>query len=269
MKKRIPNYFKVMVAISIILGIVVLSALLTKINSLDPESEAVQNIYAILGDNYLDYCDGMPFYNNSEVNLNTLEENTKMCLAYKHVSKEQIENSSLTKAKRVDGCNFTKDKQFRLDKDEKQICSTEIIALEEIKSAYQKIFGTKLEEYTDFNLSGSKSCFYDEEKGSYTCGNVLIQTIELGWAPTTYRLITKAKEKGDKILIYDYYLAVNNDRCYLNNFGTEENEKCSNKINGKTNFTSRLVSKYGRKYLHTFAPSDDGSYYWVSSTPTN
>jgi len=265
-KRRLPIYFKVLLAILVILVIVVLSILLTKINALDPRSQEVQELYAYLGDGYLDYCGGMPLYNGNSVTSEKLDIDTKMCMAYKQITKEKVGETTLSNTKKKDICEFSSDKLFRLD-DESDVCTVNTLKQTLLEAAYYKLFGEKLKNNKDFNLSGSVVCYYSEEEGSYTCGNAQAQTIELGWAPTMYRMITKAKKKGKDIIIYDYYLAINNDTCYLSNNGNKENKECSEKINSKTEYTSRFVAKNGQMYMHTFSPDKDGIYHWKSTTP--
>lgn len=265
-KKKLPLFTKVLWAILIILFILVLSALLTRINSLNIKSKEVQELYAILGEASLDYCDGMPFYDSKEVNVSTLDDKTKMCLAYRNVDHTKMGESSLNKTKKKEYCTFSKDKFFRLDEDGK-ICSTTTLDVKLLNDSYYKMFGQELKAYTDFNYTDSNVCYFDEENSLYVCGIAQEQTIEIGWAPTTYRVIEKAKEKGKDILIYDYYLAINNDRCYLNNYGNKENNECSEKVKDQKKLKSRFVVKNGQRYVHKYSLHKDGNYYWVSTTP--
>ena len=247
----------------------VLWVLIDKINSIDPESEQIQSLYSYLGDNNLEYCEGLPFYTSKEINSEKMDKGLKLCLAFKQIEKDDIKADTLKKSKKEDACNFNKDKQFRLNKDNKE-CSVEIVALDDLSNSYYKLFGEKLKESDDFNLSGSRSCFYDEKEGRYVCGDILVQTLQLGWAPTIFRMISKVKEKGDKIYLYDYFIAMNNNKCYLTNKGDKENSKCSDKIDENTKYNSRFVAKYGQEYLHVFEKNDDGSsYHWISTTAQN
>lgn len=265
MKKRAPKYLVFLVVLCAFFGGIIIWLLISKINTVDPESKEVQGLYSYIGDNYLDYCEGMPFYEDNKVTYEKLDNSTKLCLAYKLVDDSQIQFDELKKSKKDDVCNFNKTSQFRID-DETNKCSIEIIPIENLESAYFKLFGKEIEATEEFNLSGSRTCYFDEEESRYVCGNSVVQTLQLGWAPTTYRMITKAKEKGNELIIYDYYVAINNNKCYLTNSGDQENTKCSDKIDEKTKYNTRFVSKYGQKYIHTFEKDSDGNYHWISST---
>ena len=266
MKKRVPNYFKLLIGILVGLTILVLATLLSKINSLDIKSDEVQNLYSFLGDEYLDYCGGMPLYISGEVTPLTLDDNTKMCLAYKQLNNKQKSSENISKYKKKDYCTVNATK-IRLDK-ENDYCVVETFSLKTFNKAYGTIFKDEMPTLDEFALSDEITCIFEEEKGSYVCGAQYVQTIELGWAPTTYRMIASAKQKGDKIYITDYFLAINNDRCYIANDGKTENKECSKKINSKTKYKSRFVAKNGQKFIHTFAQDKNGNYYWESTTPT-
>lgn len=268
MKRKIPLYYKGIIGILVILGIVVLSAIIIRLDSINIDDPKVQELYNFLGDNYLDYCNGLPFYNGEEVNYSTLSVVQRKCVAFKQINKSKIGSEEINKDKKKDQCSFSKDIIFRLD-NEKQTCSYDTIDEKDLERAYKKIYNEKLDNHADFELSDTKICYYEKEKSRYVCANPMEQTVELGWAPTTYRVISRAKEKGSKILIYDYYLAINNDRCYITNDGRNENLECSEKLNKKTKYNSRLVTKYGKKYLHTFNVDKNGNYYWESTTPIN
>ncbi|MBE6148629.1 MAG: hypothetical protein E7167_03990 [Firmicutes bacterium] len=266
MKKRMPRQLILIVILCVLILAAILWLLIKNISSIDSSSEIVQEIYAYLGSDYLDYCEGMPFYEEDEINIESIDSSLKMCLAFKLIEENNILKESLNKDKKQDACNFTKEKQFRLSGNDDK-CDIEIITSDILNAKYKNIFGTDIESYDDFKLSGSKICYYDEKEGRYLCGNTLVQNLQLGWAPTTYRMINKVKEKGNRIYIYDRYLAVNDSKCYVTNSGTSENEKCSDKINEKTNYNSLFLLRYGKQYTHIFEKDSKGDYHWISSSP--
>jgi len=263
MKKKIVYLFWAII-------IIVIGAFLKdQMQSLDPQGAQIQNIYSFLGDKYLDYCEGMPLYEDKEANFDNLSDEVKMCLAFKLLNEDNINNDTLDKVKKKNICTLTEGKDFRVDDDstEKTVgCSVNVIDEKALSDAYAKIFGKKIQNTIDFNLSGSKICYFDEEGNRYVCGNTVVQNLQIGWAPTTYRLITKAKEKGNKIYLYEYFLAINNDKCYLTNTGSKENTKCSESIGKKTQFNDKFVKKHGQKYLHIFEKDSNGEYHWASSS---
>ena len=261
-KEKIVNII-FYVALGLII-IILLIAVINKFTGLNSETPIVKDAYALLGDEQLEYCDGLPYYADNEVNYDTLSDKTKKCLAFRY-AKDKVTADKLDKTKKTDYCYLDKAKKvgFRTN-DAKESCDIQIITKEDLNNAYIAIFGKNIEEYTDFAINGSQSCYFNEEKGSYTCGNVITQTLEIGWNPTTYRMIYKIKEKDNQLIIYDYYLNVNNEKCFLTNNGTKENEKCSDKFTSETKVNGKFVSKYGKKYIHTFE-KENGSYHWVSS----
>lgn len=269
MNKRVPAYFKIAIGLTAILIVAVVWTMVANINTLDAKSEEIQALYSYLGDDFLDYCNGLPFYENTEINAKNLNNETKMCLAYKYLDGSLIQLSSLEKKKKKDYCAFTKEKTFKLDP-EGDSCQIEYIALNDLEKAYYTLFGQDIDSKEDFYLSGSRLCYFDNKESRYVCGTSNVnQTIQLGWTPTTYRIISKAKEKGNKIYIYDYYLAINDSSCYLTNSGSLENKKCSEKINSNTKYNNKFVLKNGQQYLHIFEKDSKGDYHWISSTIQN
>ena len=266
MKKRVPKHTIVVGGICLLFLLSTLWILIKNINSVNKDNPIIKELYTYLGNDYLDYCNGMPFYNSTKITYDSLDDSLKMCLAYKHISSENIINDELNKNKKQDACNFTNDKQFSLDKDEK-ICTVETFSKKDLNNEYKKLFNKEIEEYQDFNISGNKSCYFDTKESRFVCGNSVMQNLQLGWAPTTYRMINKVKEKGNRIYIYDTYLAINNSNCYLSNNGDIENSKCSDSINKKTKFNSIFLLKHGKRYLHVFEKNNNGNYFWISSTP--
>ena len=139
--------------------------------------------------------------------------------------------------------------------------SVNTLTVNDLNDAYFALFGKNIEKHIDFNLSGSKTCYFDEKESRYVCGNAVVQTLQLGWAPTTFRMIFKVKEKGNKIYLYDYYVAINNKKCYTTNSGNNENTKCSDKLAKDVDFNSKFIAKHGQKYLHIFEKDPSGNYY--------
>ena len=73
-------------------------------------------------------------------------------------------------------------------------------------------------------------------------------------------------EKSSKIVIYDYFIKINNNECYSDVNGTL-NEKCTQAYDKDTKIDIRFLKKYGTKYKHTYMKNADGTYSWISSEP--
>ena len=257
------NILYIFIAVLFILAIIIF---IVKHNDVNPESKLAQKAYAILGNDSTDLCSGLPFYQDENLTYDKLDTDTKLCLAYRMLTYKDMSTDELEKSNKSKYCYLenNQDHGFRTD-NEKDTCEVQILSADKLNIKYKEIFGKSIEKNTDFSISGSKACYFNEEKGSYTCGNAIKQTHEVGWAPTTYRVISKAKKRGKQLYIYDYYLMINSDICYKTNDGIVRNNECSDKYTVDTKITSRFVAKYGTKYVHIFKKDKDDNYYWVNT----
>ena len=69
--------------IVVILVIILLAIFLFKGQKLDANSTLVNNLYNYLGSNDLEVCNGLQVYSNEEVNYDVLDNETKLCTAYR------------------------------------------------------------------------------------------------------------------------------------------------------------------------------------------
>ncbi|MBQ6840755.1 MAG: hypothetical protein IJO63_01385 [Bacilli bacterium] len=262
--KRVPWYFVLTVGFSILLLSLLIWLVISKLTTIDPESEESKALYSYLGDSNLDYCGGMVFYD--DVSQDTMDNTTKLCLAYKLIDKNKISSDTLTKEKKKKLCKFTKDKMFRTD-EEGEVCTVFTFSAEDLDKAYYTMFGKDIEENADFSINGIQNCFFDEEEGRYVCGASEIQTLQMGWAPTVYRVVTKVKKKNHKIYLYDNFISLNSGKCYMNTNGSIENTECTNQLKDTKKYDVDFVIDYGQKYVHVFEKNKEGNYYWISSSP--
>ena len=262
-KRRVPWYFISVVVLAVVFLVLFIWFIISKITLLNPDSELVQTLYSYIGTDRFDYCSGLPFYQD-DIDKESLDESTKMCLAYKLIDSTKIFVDALEKTKKVQLCKFTNNKNFRVDEDSEQ-CSVIKFDKKELESAYYAIYGSEI-EHQDFNLSGSLVCYFDSEESRYVCGSAEVQNLQLGWTPTIYRVIQKAKKKNNKIYLYDYYVSINKEKCFLDNEGNIENSECSDLIKKNLNLDEYFVSDYGQAYVHVFEKDNNGNYHWNSSS---
>lgn len=264
MKKGKITFNTILTVLLVLLIMILVFLLISKIGHVDIEEKYVQDLYAYIGNPNKEYCGGLLFYNDN-LDINTLTESQKKCIAFANISADKIEDVTYNKKKKKDYCIATGDKKFELD-EKGSNCSATNVDFETLKSVYYRLFGLEIANKSDFELSGTKVCYYIEKSDSYTCGTPTIKTLEMGWGPTSYRMLVKAKEKGNKIFLHDYLLLINDGKCFVDNLGQEENVKCSKEIKENFDVTNRFIKKYGRKYIHVFEKDKDNNYYWKSST---
>ena len=259
MKNKIFNI--IFYIIIVILIVILICLFMNNLNSIDINSDYVLKTYYTLGNDNLDTCNGLIMYTDSRVEYNDLKDDNKLCLAYRNI--EKYASDILNKTKKENYCYLDKtdNKGFILNEDNK--CDVNVLSYEDINNVYTNLFNQKINDYIDFQISDNQMCYVN--KDNYLCGESIIQTYTYGWSPTYYRILYKAKEKGSYLYIYDYFLLINNNKCYLTNDDSIENEKCSNKLNNKKDINNHFITKYGRKYIHTFKQNKDGNYYWISS----
>lgn len=262
MKKKI-NFSRIAIIVLVFLIIFLLSLVFKRNNILDLNEPIVQELYAKLNNANTEYCDGFAFY-AEKLDHKSLGQEQMLCLAYTNLDSKDIVQDSLTKVKKKDYCELASDQRFSLDKEGK-VCSTSTFNANELAVEYEKLFGSNLTENADFALSGTLQCYYQEESNVYTCGSPTIQTIEVGWGPITYRMLTNAIEEEEKILLYDYLVVINNNLCYKDNYGSKENVKCSNALSITETIDNKFIKQYGVRYVHTFVEDQDGNYFWESS----
>ena len=261
------NKNRVVVGLIIVMAIlIVVTIFLLNKNKLNPEDKLVKNLYGLI-EQSLDNCNGMILYQNKKIDYVNLSDNERMCLALNLVSTN--ENVELSIKKNKDYCEFAKDKLFLITDEENKKCNVKKVDYLAIKNEYEKLYNKPLENTQDIKVSGETNCFYNKNDNSYLCGTANQRNIIIGWEPTSYRLIDKVVKKGSDIVIYDYFVLINSNICYIDNNETE-NKDCSKILESKpkTKINNTFVKKYGQKYKHTFKLNEESnSYYWESSSP--
>ena len=247
----------------IILILIALIILFVIRNTNKVNQELVDEVYSYLGSNDLSYSNGLYSYDKDKIKSQDLAVETKLCNAYINTAKDKISTKELKAKKDTNICTFHK-KNFAVDNYEGDVCTLKVIDTADLALNLTKIYHTTMEKYPDFNVDDNTICRYYE--GKYYCG--LAETIVYSTAeePKTYRVVKKTVEKGDYLYIYDLYLKIKENKCYLNNTTDKDEAKCSTKYQNIQKVNVNLLKKYGQKYKHTFKlDPDTKEYYWVSS----
>ena len=252
MKKRINRSLIIKICLIIILIIIVIFGLTKYLNRV--KKDDLNELYTYLGENDLDYCNGLSKYSKDDINYDSLANSERICnVTAMLYLKENYENITLENDNNKDSCSLTSDIVFALDDN---TCNIKKIKKEDIDNQYLKVYGRKLEQDEEFTLNKRLVCYPNEDY--YYCGKALSYTVTVGEVPKTYRSIKKTVKKKDQIIIYDYFLKTVNDICYSNYDALEEID-CP-----KEEIDYRYLKKYGTLYQHTFQ-KDGNNYYWVSS----
>ncbi len=262
MKKDISTIIDKLLIVLAILGIVIIGVRVLTGKKLDPESEQITELYNYFNIDSLSACNSLKNYTNKKIDYENLSTEIKLCLAYQKANLNDVEVETINGNKKDELCNYD-DMIFR--KDEKSNnCTVKIFDKKIIDDSYKKIFGKNIENNESFNADDLHICYLKNDK--YYCG--LSETIKytIGNDSYIYRSIKKAVEKSSKIVIYDYFIKINNNECYSDVNGTL-NEKCTQAYDKDTKIDIRFLKKYGTKYKHTYMKNADGTYSWISSEP--
>ena len=228
------------------------------------KDEIVDELYAYFQSDNLESCNGLFNYSDKKVDYESIDNETKLCLAYKNSDTSNSIKETANNDKKKLICTIDK-MIFRVNDDEKE-CDYTKIDKNIINKTYNKIFGKDIEDVSSFQLDNLHICYV--KKDAIYCGLSEIFTYILGSSINVCRVIEKTVEKSSKVEIYDYFLKVTDDKCYGYYTTASEKSECSNKLPNNA-IKYNLIKKYGTLYKHTFNKKDDGSYYWVSSEPIN
>ena len=252
------------VAIALIIIVVLLIAYRVFYGkSLAANNKLVQELHSYLMPDDLNNCDGLSNYADKKITSKDLNDNVKLCLAYQKASIKDVKVEEYDKAKNKEVCNVD-DMIFGLEEKSK-ICSVSIIKKDIIENAYYKLFGQNIKSKEAFNYDYMHICYLKDDY--YYCGRSETYTYVIDGTTAIYRIIDKAVEKGSTITIYDYFLKINSDECYKNYTTSEKNNDCTKNYTKNTKVDYKFMQRYGIKYKHVYQKDDNGTYYWVSSTP--
>lgn len=275
-KSKIINFFQknaiIILTVIVIITILVIIVLNTGLfGNLNTESEKVKDLYSYVSNNELSRCNGLINYQDKKVTAKDLSVSDKLCYVTNNdnFNEKKFKKEILKVIKKDNVCSLEKGKVFATDNYKGKKCTVKKYDKKLINDLYEKIYGETLkDENVSFMIDEYNICYY--HKDSYYCGLAESFTFTIGNDSMIYRIIDKAVEKGNKITIYDYFLKIDDNKCYTSYNGTNTNNDCNNKIDDKTKINSKFIKKYGTLYKHEFTKKDGNDYYsWVSSVQAN
>ena len=261
MKKK-NKLIVILSIIIVILVVVVIVLFVKKGRPISSNGELVKELYSYIGNEDLEKCGGLVFYDKEKIDYDKLSEETKICLAYIKVNDDKREELKIDKGKQKNLCSLKDGLVFATGNYEDKICTLSKTKSDLISEKYEELFGKTIEDYKNFQLDNVSICYYDED--SYYCGLSESYTYVFGAEPHTYRAIRSSFKKGDEIIIYDYFLRTINNDCFTNYVSDDKNDVCSKALENKKDVNYKFLKKYGTKYKHVFKKDND-KYYWVSS----
>lgn len=232
-----------------------------KKTNIDIKNELVSNLYSYVGSNDLSFCRGLIHYDSKKVDYDSISIENKICNSYLHMDNSDITLLIIDKRKKNNTCSINKNIDFYTENDEK-VCNVKKIDIEIIIQIYENIYGNKLTEYPEFYIDDMNICKYSE--GYYYCGRATEYNITIGKIPETYRNIKRVLKYGNKLIIYDRFIKIYNNKCFNNYVDNLENVNCSNSLAESIDY--KFLKKYGSIYKHIFQLNND-KYYWISSEP--
>ncbi len=266
MKKK-----KIYLITSLLLLIILIGILITiGEKKYDPTSPEITKLYGYLGNIDINKCGGLQTYTNKIVSASDISIENKLCMAYHNMENNKIENKEdkYSNSNKIGTkiCQVGEKVTLTANSKDNTYCSYNIINQNDLAKTYQNIYGLEVEKYNDFSITGTNTCYL--EKNKYYCGEGETYTYTIGADATIYRLISKViKNKEHDIIIYDYFLKISNNTCYLST-SNDTNEECTKELKNNINeITEKFVKKYGKLYKHTFKVDKDNNYYWSTSEP--
>lgn len=235
--------------------------------SLDLNSNEISTLYKYLGEVDIYHCGGLSTYSKDIITKDDLNEDKKLCMAYYNLNNESISSDTIKSSgvnkNDIKICKIGESITLATD-EEKDDCEYLTFSKDDLNEAYKDIYGEDISKYTQFFISSSNACYLEGDM--YYCGTSETFTYSLAAQATIYRLPYKAvKQLNGDIIIYDYFLKVTDDNCYLTNDSSEVSEDCIEALSKQDEIDATFVQKYGSLYKHTFKKNRDGDYYWSNS----
>lgn len=253
----------ILISLLVIISLILLIVWLLNINNLKTDDKLVTELHNYFSTDDLGNCEGLFIYSKDKIEYKDINSETRLCLAYQKTEIKNAELETLKADKKKDICTL-ENMTFKKD-EETNTCSVSKIRKDVINETYKKLYGKDIEANEAFKIDNLNICYLKDD--FYYCGLSETFTYTLGSESTIYRVIKKAVEKSSEIIIYDYFLKINEDTCYENYTTTATIQKCTDKYKKKKDVNYKLLKKYGTEYKHVFKKSKDDSYYWVSSEP--
>ena len=266
MKKINKNFIKKNRVVILFFILIILTILIILVNIFSDNKisdKKINTLYSYISNDDIEKCGGLQFYQKDKVTTNTLSDDVKMCIAFIKTDNLKSDKKTYNRDSKKKTCT-TKDKMvFATDNYEEEKCTVNTYDIKEVKNTYKKIFGTELKELDSFNLDDYNICYIKDN--TLYCGLSEIFSFTIGNQSYVYRTLKKTVEKGDQIIIYDYFIKVNEDKCY-SSFDGSEIKKCSKNLKKNNKVNYKFIKKYGSTYKHTFKKVNNNDYYsWVES----
>ena len=261
--KSKKNFYKLLLFLLIVGLVIIIWSYISYKTNYQVNKELSEELYNYFTTNDLESCSGLFNYSDKLVNFESVDSKAKLCIAYQKANKESMAEETLTKDKKALTC--TKDKMiFRVNDDEKS-CTVNKMSNSIISDEYKKIFGKDIEEAKSFQPDNMHICYIKGD--DLYCGLSETYTYVLGADVDIYRVIEKTIEKSSEIEIYDYFVKIANDECFLNYTTPDKDINCTEKLPKDHNIKYKFLKKYGTMYKHIYKKDDNGNYYWLSSEP--
>ncbi len=255
--------FKILVYIFILVTIVLVLFLISNKRKLSNTSDAVVEVYNYFNTEDLNNCEGLFNYSDRIVKNEDIKIDTKLCVAYQKAELKLEQVKDVKKDKEKDTCTY-EGMTFRLDSESKK-CDVGRVKANIIDDNYNKIFGGKVEDIESFMSDNTHICYLKDNY--YYCGLSVTYTLVLEGNSNIYRTIDKAEEKSGDMIVYDYFMRINDSNCYRYYTTPTINTECNDNLMDRDNIKVNFMKKYGTKYKHVYKKGSNNTYYWVSSEP--
>jgi len=253
----------ILIGLLVVVSIFLVFVWVASSNNLESDSETVVDLHNLFTDKDINNCETLFNYSSEKVEYKDVSSETKLCLAYQKATIEEVEVETLKPKKKKNIC--TLDKMVFKKDDKTNECSIKKIKKEIIDNSYKNLFGKDVEDNNTFKIDNLHVCYLN--KDYYYCGLSETFTYTLGSESVIYRVVKKAEEKGSDIVIYDYFVKLNDGNCYENYTTTAINKNCTNKYKTQKEINYDFMKKYGTEYVHIYSKNENGTYSWVSSKP--
>ena len=259
---------KLLIVLLVILAIIAVVLLVIRIvggKQLDLEDDLVVELHNYFSTDDLSNCEGLFAYDDVKVNAKDVSLETKACLAYQKSDISNKTEEEWASDKKNSTC-VQDDMIFKTEEDTK-VCKVTVYDKNVLNDTYKKMYGEELTG-TGFKVDNFHICYAKDDK--YYCGLSETFTYTIGSESIIYRVMEKAVKKGSSIEIYDYFVKINENKCYNSYTSTtSENKECTKEyVSNKTkDIDYHFMEKYAIKYKHVYKKGDNKTYYWVSSEP--
>ena len=264
-KKNDDKITKILLIIFAITTIIFISVLICFHNRLNPSDKRVEGVYNYFNFKTIGTCEGQLNYTDKKITYKDVSLETKNCIAYQNanIPKDKIVTETYEGTKKKETCTHD-GMVFRKNADSNE-CVVNKIEKEYLEKSYKKIFGKDLEDSEMFYTDNLNICYLKDDY--YYCGLAETYTLIFANPSSINRVIDKVYKKGSSMIVYDYFLKIEADKCYTNYTTTEADSDCSSEYAKNKKEDIKFIRKYGTYYKHTYKKAADGSYYWVSSEP--